>query len=457
MAGIGFKLRHMINKESYTGFIRAYGYSGFVGSGTWLISTAGILFIIFGIHAGKFQELYITQFLISVTAMISLSMILSSFAQHNYARYIADCIFENSVSSLLASLRSICLVITASFGILIYFASDFLFSHESELYRILFCAGFVVLANIWPSISLLASLKKHKEMMICFLLGYLLTIILAYLLKSSQLAGLMFSFFMGQFLIFLLLMIVSIRNFFSDTLITMDYFTKQRTHVYLILISLFFNLGVWADKYIFWYFSQTSQSVIGVLRASTIYDLPMFIAFMTIIPGFAVFFFRIESDFAIYYDYYYRAVREGGTFYEILEKRDQLVQKSKDCIMDIMKIQSIVVLFVFLFGEQILNHFRLPEMHYYLLRIDCVSTMFLMILIATINMLLYLDKQKEALKTCLLFCVSNILLTALSLKLGMFYYGYGFCVSLFLSCVAGFIYLDKKYKRLEFETFMYRG
>jgi len=63
----------------------------------------------------------------------------------------------------------------------------------------------------------------------------------------------------------------------------------------------------------FWYFPDTSEPIIGPLRASVIYDLPVFMAYLSVIPGMAVFLVRIETDFAEFYERFYDAVRTGGS------------------------------------------------------------------------------------------------------------------------------------------------
>ena len=65
----------------------------------------------------------------------------------------------------------------------------------------------------------------------------------------------------------------------------------------LVAVGLLYNLGIWADKFMFWFFPPTSQPIIGALRASLIYDLPVFLSYLSIIPGMAVFLVRIETDF----------------------------------------------------------------------------------------------------------------------------------------------------------------
>ena len=45
MAGIGFELRKLLEKDSYFGLFQAYAYAGIISSGPWVLSIIGILFV----------------------------------------------------------------------------------------------------------------------------------------------------------------------------------------------------------------------------------------------------------------------------------------------------------------------------------------------------------------------------------------------------------------------------
>jgi len=127
-------------------------------------------------------------------------------------------------------------------------------------------------------------------------------------------------------------MILIIRSYPSDRFIEFDFLRKKRMFMSLIWTGFFFNLGVWIDKYIFWYTPSTGIPVIGPFNASLIYDLPIFLAYLSIIPGMAVFLVRMETDFVEYYQKFYDAVREGGTLDYIHEMRDEMVSIARQGI-----------------------------------------------------------------------------------------------------------------------------
>jgi hypothetical protein len=97
-------------------------------------------------------------------------------------------------------------------------------------------------------------------------------------------------------------------------LIAFDFLQPKSLYGTLVLTGFLYNLGIWADKLMFWAYPDTSQVIIGGLRASLIYDIPVFLSYLSIIPGMAVFLVRIETDFVEYYDKFFTAVRQGGSW-----------------------------------------------------------------------------------------------------------------------------------------------
>ena len=69
----------------------------------------------------------------------------------------------------------------------------------------------------------------------------------------------------------------------------------------------------------------------------------------------AVFLVRLETDFVEYYEKFYDAVRKGGTLQHIENMRNEMVYSARQGILEIIKIQSITVLIVFVAGPSLLR------------------------------------------------------------------------------------------------------
>ena len=225
-------------------------------------------------------------------------------------------------------------------------------------------------------------------------------------------------------------------------------------YISLMLTGLFYNLGIWVDKFIFWFHPVTGSQVIGPLRASLVYDLPVFMAYLSIIPGMAVFLVRMETDFVEYYDKFYEAVREGGTLNHIQEMKDEMVRVAREGLYDIVKIQGITTIVVIVAGRQLLHIAGISEIHFPLLSIQVVATGFQVVLLGILNVFFYLDRRKRVLLLTSLFATLNLVFTLFSISMGPYFYGYGFALALLVVLALGMLLLDRDLKRLEYETFM---
>ena len=276
-------------------------------------------------------------------------------------------------------------------------------------------------------------------------------VLLAYLLRDWQLDGL---FFAGEALLFFSFLFMIIRRYPGEKLISFDFLSNKKVYYSLFFCGLFYNIGVWADKIIFWYSPSTSIQIIGTLRASPIYDLPIFLAYLSIIPGMAVFLVKMETDFVEEYDRFYTAIREGSSLEEIYYLKDNMIQTARAGLYDIFKIQGITVACLLLWGEQILPFIGIDPNYKTLLFIDVVGVGVQVIFLSILNILFYLDKRSTVLFLAGLFLVINVVLTLLSIAFGPQFYGYGFALSTIVTSVVGLFWLSKQFEDLEYETFM---
>jgi uncharacterized membrane protein len=313
-----------------------------------------------------------------------------------------------------------------------------------------------VISLIWIATIFLSGMKCYKAIVRLYALGYALSVGGALSLYRFKLEGLLAGFLIGQFVLLAGMMVFVLRQYPSDHFVDFDFLGKGRMYRSLIWTGFLYNLGVWMDKLIFWYTPFLGQDVIGPLRASVLYDMPTFLAYLSIIPGMAVFLVRLETDFVDYYMRYYDAVREGGTLEYIEAMRDELVRTGRQGIFEIMKIQSIAVLLTFVAGPSLLRALGISELYLHLLYIAVIGAALQVVLLGILNMFFYLDKREITLSLCLLFAMLNAVLTVVAVYLGPTFYGTGFALALLITVLAGLTLLDRKFDRLEYETFMLR-
>jgi uncharacterized membrane protein len=459
MAGIGFELRELLRRDSLWGLVRAYAYAGLISSGPWVLSILGVMGI--GVlSVGPVAAVEVRQFLVSVTYLMAGSLILTGALQLTFTRFIADRLFDKAERSVLPNLMGALTVSVGGAGLLgtvVFLGLSSVVSWSvagGVVYRLLMVVTLAVLSACWITVVLLSGLKEYRRVMASFLAGYLVSFGGALALRPWGLTGLLGGFLAGQVLLLFLMLALVAARYPSDRLISFEFLDRRRAFLSLSATGLLYNVGIWVDKLIFWFTPSTSEPVLGPLRASIIYDLPIFLAYLSILPGMAVFLVRVETDFAEEYDAFFDAVRGGETLAEIRRRRDRLTLAVRRGVSEICKIQGITVLVLLLAGPRLLDYVGISRLHLQLFSIDLVGVGMQVLMLAVFNVLFYLDQRRAVLGLATLFVVVNVVLTIASQYAGPAFYGYGFTLSTTVTSIVGLLVTSRKLDRLEINTFM---
>lgn len=453
MAGIGFELRRILARDNYTSTLRAYIYAGLISSGPWVLSIISVMLI--GVMSIGYvvPDLLVRQFLVTVTYLMASSLILTGGLQLFFTRFVSDRLFEQRLDMVTPNLLGVLLLVTLTSGVLGTVALVFLFD-QSFIYRLLVLANFVTLCNLWLVIIFLSGMKAYNRILLVMLGGYSCMVISALFMRMAGMDGLLLALLIGHSVLLFVFLFDILREYPADRLVAFDFLDRRKVFLSLLLTGLFYNLGIWVDKFIFWFNPATSDLVIGPLRASVIYDLPIFLAYLSIIPGMAVFLVRIETDFAEWYDRLFTAVRGGETLQHIRQLKNEMTLSIRQGLQEICKVQGLTVLLLFLFAPLILERLNISSHYLPLFYVDLVGVSIQVVFMALLNVFFYLDKRLLALELCALFVLLNTLLTLLSLHLGPSFFGYGFTISLIICSLVGLFRLSSALESLEYETFM---
>ena len=455
MAGIGFELRHMLRKNTLLSLLQAYTYASVIGSGPWVLSIVGILLVGFYSASVVVPPGLVTQFQTSVTYLVACSLIYTGLAQLAFTRFVADRIFEKMRHVIMPNLHGLLMLTLVGAGILATLALFVVLPGLSVLYRLLMLAGFMLLSGVWVLTVMLSGMKRYRAIVALFALAYGLIVLSSMVSHHWGLEGLLGSFVLGHFVLFAGMWMLIAQDFFPPRrFIAFDFLQSDKLYLSLVAVGFLYNLGIWADKFMFWFFQPTSQNIIGHLRASLIYDLPVFLSYLSIIPGMAVFLVRIETDFVEYYDKFYEGVRNGASLQYIESMRDEMVHAIQHGLAEIAKIQTLAVLITFVAGPVVLDFLDISRLYLPLLQVQVIGAGLQVGLMAVLNVFFYLDQRRTVLLLCVQFVVLNIVFTGFSLWWGAALYGYGFAGATLLTLATGLYLLSGKLDRLEYRTFM---
>jgi uncharacterized membrane protein len=453
MAGIGIELQRMLRKNTLGSVTQAYALAGLVGSGPWLISIVAILAIGMIATLEHHQGPAVEQFQVSVSYLMAASLILTSPLQLLFTRYAADRMYERREAVVLPNLMG-ALTVTMIASVLTGSAALLLWFDEPWPYQLCMLANFVVLSCIWIVQIFASAIRAFRPLLGAFALGYVITAWAALALRPFGLVGLLSGFFAGQAVLLFALLIMVVRQFPATDLMAFDFLRRDQVFPRLALIGLLYNLAVWSDKFVFWRDPLTGTTIVGPLRASVIYDLPIFLAYLSIVPGMAVLMVRLEVELAQKCEAFFRTITSGGNHRDIALGHQQLMLSVRRGLTDTAKAQAVTTAIVMLFGSEILSAFGVSPLYGPLFGVDLVAVALQLMLLAMLSIFFYLDRQAHALMLSAMLLVSNAAFSWISVQLGPQFYGYGFGCAVLLTCATAALCLSRTLDYLVLETFM---
>ncbi|NPA32536.1 MAG: exopolysaccharide Pel transporter PelG, partial [Aquificae bacterium] len=245
-----------------------------------------------------------------------------------------------------------------------------------------------------------------------------------------------------------------VRDYPSDRLFETDFLRPSRSYYSLALSGLFYNVAIWADKFVFWFSPKTGDPVFGNIRSSVVYDIPVILAYLSLIPGIAVFFLKIEVEFAEEYDNYYRAVRDWGRLEDLYRLANKMIEGARATLYETLRAQGIGTVFIIFSERVIFKLLKIPLLYIPLFNVLLVGALLQLAFMVIFALLSYFDRRHELVVITSLFAFGNLGLSIISQLLGPYFYGYGYALSLLVSVVAGMLLLRRFLGEIHYRTYM---
>lgn len=452
MAGVGFKLTKYFSKKNVSGNVRGALYSVIISSGPWLITVLAVAFVT--IVAKDFlghEDLTLFRSIICYTYAISL--IVFGFIEMPVTRYLADKLYIHDVytfKNLYLLLAGIITVILTVFGFLFYgysFPGEYLLQFLS-IYFLVF------VALIWLAMIFLSAAKNFHPIIISFLIGGVISVFASmYLGKDYGLVGCLGGFVSGQFFTALSLaasLFLEFRGQQYHSYEITSYFKKNKI---LIFVGLFYYLGIWADKAVFWY-TPVGEQVKGLLFTNQYYDTAMFLSYLSIVPTLAVFLVKVETDFYIQYSYYFNSILNKKSLPFLNTARKDIVRSLREAIASLFKIQLAVSLPLWIFAHQIVTALNLPGLMEPIFRFGILGSFLQGNFLIFNIILLYFERKRLVLKNYFLFFALNLTFSLVSVGMGEKVHGLGYTLACLIVAILSYTDLNKALNELHMRTFL---
>lgn len=452
MAGIGFILRKLMKKRELSTVALAYFHATLASCGPWLFTVAalGSFFLIFKDWS---YIKAVEDFRAVILYNFSFSLVISGPIVVTSTRYLADLIYmkrlRDAPGLLLGSL-----VLLYAISLPIVSVFYLFFVKISTWLALNAIVNFMIITGIWLLSVYISAVKYYKSVTFSFLAGMVIAVIAAiglgsYYSSSGMLAG--FNVGLGFILAILFALVFAeypkaAQNFFKF----IKYFKRYWE---LPLSGLFYNLAIWVDKWIMW-FAPEAETLDNGLIMYPDYDTAMFGAYLTIIPGLAMFLLSLETAFFEKYVQYFRSIQEHKNLRQIKSNYESIIATVIDSGKNIFLLQISICIAILFSAPYLFNLIGMGYVKLGIFRFGVLGATFQIFFIFFSILLSYFDYRKGVLLINFIFFFTNACFTIISLQFGFPYYGMGYFVSALVSFMAASFVFERHIQNLPYHTFL---
>lgn len=452
MAGIGFVLRKLMRKEDLSSLFRAYFHSIMASSGQWILTVLALgSFFLFSRNLVS-DEAYL-EFRLIILYNFAFSLVVASPITNCSTRYLADLIYGHQLDRA-SGLMIGMLILLFGVSLIPVSAYYFLYVTMTRAETLQAILNFVLIASIWHAGIFISSLKYYTGITFTFVIGMIISVLAAVKLSEGYgLTGMLAGFNLGLGFVLaslIALVFVEYPSEVKDVFKVLTYFKKY----WEIALGYFlYTVALWADKWIMWFAPEAARLPNNMIMYPE-YDSAMFISYLTIIPVMAMFLLSQETVFFESYLRYYQGIQEHDPLSKIKVHHEEMLKTIAYLSRNLVFLQAFVALVVILFAPKIFEVLGINLIQIGMFRYGVLGASFQIMTLLMMITLTYFDYRKGALYISIVFLITNTLLTLITLRLGIAYYGYGFFMASLVSFLFGGVLMENYLRNLPFHTFV---
>jgi polysaccharide biosynthesis protein PelG len=453
MAGIGFQLRKLFREEGILVNVKAYGYSSIVTIGPMALCIILILFSQYLLIGADTSLVERDRFMAATQYAFIFSQIVTGGFNMVISRYVADMTFIKKEENVLASmygLISICLMIGGILALFLYYHSPL-----SIYFKVTSYLFFCELIIIWVQCMYVSALKDYMGIVKSFLIGVLVAVVLLWasvkILHYNNATALFICLDIG-FLVIILMFLKNIKRYFRiNNFSYFDFMVYIERYPFLLIIGLFYMVGLYGHNVVIWLMSDLQVMIDETFLIAPYYDIPVFYAYLTILPALVIFMVSVETSFYDAYKLYYVRILEGFSLQDIMIAKRNMFEIIKVELKFLTEVQLFITISAIAIGVQLLPKIGMTSEQLHIFSILVLGNLFFSVMFTSILILLYFDAQKAALLSTLLFSISTVIFTLIVVRTGN--YGFSFFLSSFLGIVVVLYRLREYLNNIDYYTF----
>ncbi len=453
MAGIGFELKKLYNEKGILTGLRAFFYSFVVTVGPMMLCIFLITFMQFLLE--KMGEDYLKRqvFVAVIQYTFIFSLLIGGGAAMYLSRFFADMMYIERFDEILHGLDFALLIslIVGTVQALVFLS----FSSLNLITALLAYCLFMVLIVVWIYAIIITAIKNYKKIFQIYrsgvMVGVFITILMALLgIRNADyyLFAIVMTFsVIATRLIYYIRDVFQINRGFSvKSIENLDRYGK------LVLVGFFMNAGIYIQNMVYW-MAEDATVIAKNFRLAPFYDVPMFYAFLTIIPAMIFFVIFFETNFYDRYKDYYDQIIHGGGLKEMETAKSTMIKTLYQEYSGVMEIQLFFTIVFILLGRILLPRLGITSESIDIFSILSLGCYVYSAIYICVMCLLYFDDINGATGISFSFFITNLIFTYALLHLGVRIDGFGFFLSTGVTFFIGYARLSHYLMNLDYFTY----
>lgn len=442
MAGIGWRLERLMERDSLSGSLGAFLTGVAVTSGPWLLTT--LVLVLVRISAASSGSLGAQEVEQVITVVYATVIVLSAPIDIVLSRYAADRVYEKRRDQIAAPLRTIVSVCLLGFTVVGAIAMAL-----AGFPRALAAPGTVLAAIVaaqWLLLSAAGGLSSPGIIVRAFAFGAPISVVAAYGLARLEpfgASGYLYGYGAGQLVTLALLLHGTMRALPEEEDEDTTILPAFREYWMLAAAAFAFHAGLWVDKIVLY---------LGGAAVAPLYAACAAIAWLSVVPAAAFLFVTIETVFHRRFRAYYAALHAGASLAELERLCADLRLEVERTLRGTSAVQAGVTLLAVMAAPSIVGALSLPPDYGVTLAWLFVGAGLQVVAVSTTLLLYYFDFRREALATASAQLVTNGLLT-FAFGPSSNVVGLGYAIACAITCVVSIVLLRRRMAGLLGRTF----
>jgi uncharacterized membrane protein len=389
MAGVGWKLERILERNSLGSTLQAYLTGVAVTSAPWLLTTAVLVTLRLMTRGHTAQGFGHVENLITIAYAVTL--VLSAPVHVVVSRFAADRVYEKRLDLVGAPLRS-ALTLTL-LGFLVIGIATMAILQPPIVLAVPGAMLTSIIAAQWLLLAVGGGMSSPAGVLAAFAIGSAISILAALGLAlgaglgpSGYLAGFTF----GQAVALTGMLIQILRSLPADESPVPRGALREAFHEYrLLALSAFaVHAAIWVDK-------VATLALRGSAAASTLASVAA-LAWFALIPAFAWIYIQTETSFYRVFHRYYRGIEEGASLHELETRAAAIHSEAGRLIRGALSVQATVTAFALLAAPHVVVALGLSAASTLALRLSLLAASCQVLTLLCLLLLYYLDLRREA-------------------------------------------------------------